>query len=148
MTAVRPLAPAAGLLGVLAAVSVAAPDGAAAAVSARIASIRVVAADTRTPVRPPYRRTRAYAYVVRYRIAGEPLMRVTRRAELRTPGGTLIARVAPPTSVDEPGLYFATTRIPVGAGDPRTTYVLRYAVTVRGRSARDTAVRVVRLPFR
>lgn len=118
-----------------------------AAVSVRIISVRVVTADTRTPARPPYRRERAYAYVVRYRIAGEPLVRVVRRAELRTPGGTLIARIAPPASVDEPGAYFSTSRIPVGERDPRTVYTLRYAITVRGRTARARAVRVVRLRF-
>lgn len=126
------------------------PSGAAATVSVRITSIRVVTADTREPVRPPYRRERAYAYVVRYRIAGEALMRVVRRAEIRTPKGTLIARIAAPATVDEPGAYFATSRIPVGAGDPRTTYRLKYAVSVRGTrsGARDRAVRVLPLPFR
>lgn len=118
-----------------------------AAVNVRITSLRVVTADTRAPVRPPYTRGRAYSYVVRYRIAGEPLVRVTRRAEIRTPGGNLIARVAPPASVDEPGEYFATSRIPIGRRHPRATYVLTYTVTVRGDSARRRAVRVLRLRF-
>lgn len=124
------------------------PTTAHAAVSVRITSIRVVTADTRRPAKPPYRRGRPYAYVVRYRIAGEPLMRVVRRAEIRTPKGTLIARINAPATVDEPGAYFATSRIPVGAGDPRTTYRLRYQITVRGKHARARAVRVLLLPFR
>jgi hypothetical protein len=125
--------------------AVAAPGSA--AVSVRIDSVRVVAADTRRPAQPPYRRGRAYAYVVRYRIAGDARLRVTRRAELRTPGGTLIARIAPPATIEEPGRYFATSRIPVGRRDPRTVYVLRYAVAVRGRDDRALARRVVRLRF-
>jgi hypothetical protein len=117
------------------------------AAAVRIDSVRVVSADTRRPTAPPYRRTRAYAYVVRYRVAGAPRLRVTRRAEIRTPGGTLIARVAPPSSFDEPGRYFATSRIPVGRRDPRTVYVLRYTVTVRAGASRATARRVLRLRF-
>ena len=133
---------------VLAAALAAGPASAQAAVSVRIDAVRVLSADTRRPAAPPYLRTRAYRYEVRYRVAGERLVRVTRRAEIRIAGGgTLIARVAPPTSVEEPGRYAATAPITVGRRAPPAVYVLRYAVTVRGRSGRASAVRTVRLRF-
>ncbi|MCC6832630.1 MAG: hypothetical protein IT200_14905 [Thermoleophilia bacterium] len=118
------------------------------AVHARITSIRVITADTRVAASPPYRRDRAYAYVVRYRITGAGTLRVKRRAVLRTAGGTVIARVAPPAESGESGEYFASARLPVGARDPRTTYVLGYVVQVTGAGgARARAARSVRLRF-
>lgn len=118
------------------------------AVSATIMSIRVITADTRVAASPPYRRDRAYAYVVRYRISGDGTLRVLRRAVLRTSGGTVIARVAPPAETGEAGAYFASARIPVGARDPRTTYVLGYVVEVTGPGGRrDRAARQIRLRF-
>lgn len=119
-----------------------------AAVHARITSIRVITADTRVAASPPYRRDRAYAYVVRYRITGTGTLRVKRRAVLRTAGGVVIARVAPPAETGESGEYFASARIPVGPRDPRTTYVLGYVVQVTGADgARARAARSLRLRF-
>ncbi|MFN8123396.1 MAG: hypothetical protein U0237_13290 [Thermoleophilia bacterium] len=118
------------------------------AVRAKITSIRVITADTRVAASPPYRRDRAYAYVVRYRITGTGTLRVKRRAVLRTAGGTVIARVAPPAETGESGEYFASARIPVGARDPRTTYVLGYVVQVTAPDGtRARAARSVRLRF-
>ncbi|MCB0881190.1 MAG: hypothetical protein KDC33_03095 [Thermoleophilia bacterium] len=114
----------------------------------RITSVRVVDAQTRRPAPAPLRRTRDYAYVVRYRVAGERTMRVTRRAVIVDAQGTVMARVRPPATFDEPGSYFATSRISIGPDDPVGTYRLRYAVVVRGRRAVDRAVRVTRLRFR
>jgi hypothetical protein len=109
--------------------------------------VRVVAADTRRPAVAPYRRSRAYSYVVRYRIAGDGMLRVRRRAVLRVAGGTVIARVQPPDSLDEAGAYFASSRIPVGRRDPRAVYELAYSVRVTRGARTDRAVRVVRLRF-
>jgi hypothetical protein len=120
----------------------------AAPVRATITSIRVITADTRVAASPPYRRDRAYAYVVRYRISGDGTLGVRRRAVLRTAGGTVIARVAPPPETGESGMYFASARIPVGARDPRTTYVLGYVVQVTRRDGRTArAARGIRLRF-
>ncbi len=118
------------------------------AVSVRITSIRVVDAETRQPAKPPYRRARTYAYVVRYRVAGRPLIRVTRRALIATANGVVMARVRAPATFDEPGLYFATSRIPVGRADPGGPYVLRYRLVVRaGRQVARTD-RTLRMTFR
>lgn len=126
-----------------------APVVAQARVSVNITSVRVITADDRKPATKPYSRDTAYLYVVRYRIAGEPTLTVKRRARVLGPGGRLVAEVRPPGEVDEPGKYFASARIPIGAGDPRADYVLRYEVRVRGSgNARDRAVRTLRLPFR
>lgn len=126
-----------------------APVVAQARVSVQISSLRVVTADDRRPAKAPFSRDTAYLYVVRYRIVGEATMTVRRRASVLGPGGRLVAEVRPPGEVDEPGKYFASARIPIGASDPRAVYVLRYEVRVRGAgSARDRAVRTLRLPFR
>ncbi|MFN8111107.1 MAG: hypothetical protein U0Y82_14885 [Thermoleophilia bacterium] len=128
----------------LAAVSV--PAG---AVGVRITALRVVRADTRTPVAPPYRRDVAYAYLVTYRITGAGTLTVSRRAVVRTAGGALIARIAPPAAHGRAGDYFASARIPVGPADPATTYTLSYRVTVRGaHRATAAAARALRLVFR
>ncbi len=132
----------------LAAVCAAAAAPAQAAVSVRITSMRVVDAETRQPVKPPLRRARTYAYVVRYRVAGSPRMRVTRRAVIATANGVVMARVRAPATFDEPGLYFATSRIPVGRADPAGPYVLRYRLVVRaGRHVARTD-RTLRMRFR
>lgn len=123
------------------------PSSAQAGATVRIDSVRVIHADTRRPAKPPYRRARAYAYTVRYRIAGAALVRVRRRAEVRTANGVLIARVAPPATFDEPGRYFATSRIPVGTRDPRGRYVLVYTIDVSGGGGRGHTSRRVVLPF-
>lgn len=95
-----------------------------------------------------HRWDRAYAYVVRHDITGAGTLRVKRRAVLRTAGGVVIARVAPPAETGESGEYFASARIPVGPRDPRTTYVLGYVVQVTGADgARARAARSLRLRF-
>ena len=126
-----------------------APALAEARVSVQITSVRIITANDRRPATAPFSRDTAYLYVVRYRIAGEPTMKVSRRARVLGPGGRVVAEVRPPTEVDEPGKYFASARIPIGATDPRAVYVLRYEVRLRGAgSARDRSARTLRLPFR
>ncbi len=124
------------------------PAAGAGAVSVRIGSVRVVDAQTRRPAPAPLRRSRDYAYVVRYRVAGERVLRVTRRAVIVDAQGSVLARVRPPATFDEPGRYFATSRISIGPEDPVGTYRLRYTVVVRGRRAVARAVRVIPLRFR
>jgi hypothetical protein len=134
---------------VAALIAASAPALAQARVSVQITSLRVITANDRRPASAPFSRDTAYLYVVRYRIAGEPTMKVSRRARVLGPGGRVVAEVRPPGEVDESGKYFASARIPIGATDPRATYVLRYEVRVRGAgSSRDRAVRILRLPFR
>jgi hypothetical protein len=135
------------LVGVL--IAAAAPMVAQARVVVQITSLRIITANDRRPARAPFSRDTAYLYVVRYRIAGEPTMKVSRRARVLGPGGRVVAEVRPPGEVDESGKYFASARIPIGATDPRAVYVLRYEVRVRGGgAARDRAERTLRLPFR
>lgn len=137
-----------GAIAALVACAAAAPASSSAAVSVRVTSLRIVDAQSRKPARPPYRRARAYAYVVRYRIAGEPMMRVSRRAVISF-AGAAFARVRPPATFDEPGAYFATSRLAVGPSDPRGTYLLRYTISVRGRSgARAAVTRQLRVNLR
>jgi hypothetical protein len=50
--------------------------------------------------------------------------------------------------MEEGGAYFASARIPVGARDPRTTYVLGYSIEVTGPGGRrDRVARQLRLRF-
>lgn len=134
---------------VLALAAFPAGHAAAAGPAVTISSLRVITADTRRPVAPPYRRDRAYAYIVRYRVTGTGTITVRRRAVLRTAGGVLIARVAPPDGTEESGEFFASARIPIGRHDPQSVYVLGYVIEVRGAGARrDRATRVLRMDFR
>jgi hypothetical protein len=138
----------AAVFGVLVAMGLG-PSTATARVSVAVTGLRVITADDRKPARAPYSRDTAYLYVVRYRIAGDATLTVKRRARILGPGGRVVAEVRPPAEVDEPGRYFASARIPIGANDPRADYVLRYEIRVRGSSgARDTVTRTLRLPFR
>jgi hypothetical protein len=122
---------------------------AAAAPAARVLSLRVVWTDGRTPAAGPYLRSRRYRYRVDYRVGGEALLRVTRRASLIDPSGRMVAAVRPPATVDDAGEYIVSAPIFVGPEDPKGRYVLRYLIEVRdGRGQRARARAQLSIPFR
>lgn len=113
----------------------------------RIAALRLVAADGRTPAAAPYRRGERYRYVVDYLVAGAPRLRVTRAATIASPRG-LVAIVRPPATVSAPGRYRVSGGVRIGSGHPPGVYAIRYTIVARspdGASARR--LRILRVRF-
>lgn len=97
----------------------------------RIAKLRVLQANGKTPAKLPLVRDRNYVYEVEYLVGGSGIIRVTRAATVISPE-RVVAIVRPPATISDPGRYRVSSRLRVSTDDPAGIYTLRYTIAARG----------------